>query len=147
MSFELMQNPLVITVAAFLVGCVITSVSIRLREKKKAPERDPRDVRILSLEAEYRVAKTEVDKLKSDIASVESVLNEVAPGVEERDKVIAEQQATIDQLRKDLVSSVRKTRQLRAELAERATENVHAEAKIREALLPEYLAERLAEGV
>jgi hypothetical protein len=32
----------------------------------------------------------------------------------------------------DLKESVKKTRELRAELTERATENVHAEAKIRE---------------
>ena len=38
----------------------------------------------------------------------------------------------IEELKKDLTDSVKKTRELRAELADRATQNVHAEAKIRE---------------
>ena len=38
----------------------------------------------------------------------------------------------IEKIQSDLKYSVIKTRELRAELAERATENVHAEAKIRE---------------
>ena len=53
-------------------------------------------------------------------------------GLERRDNVITEQQSKIEKIKDDLKESVLKTRELRAELADRATENVHAEAKIRE---------------
>lgn len=53
-------------------------------------------------------------------------------GLERRDNVISEQQTRIEKIQSDLKYSVIKTRELRADLAERATENVHAEAKIRE---------------
>jgi hypothetical protein len=45
---------------------------------------------------------------------------------------ISEQQSKIERIQVDLKESVLKTRELRSELTERATENVHAEAKIRE---------------
>ena len=44
----------------------------------------------------------------------------------------AAQQSQIEKIKSDLKESVLKTRELRSELTERATENVHAEAKIRE---------------
>jgi len=46
--------------------------------------------------------------------------------------VISDQQSRLDRVKVDLKDSVMKTRELRSELTERATENVHAEAKIRE---------------
>jgi len=52
--------------------------------------------------------------------------------MERRYNVITEQQAKLEKYAADLKESVIKTRELRAELADRATEHVHAEAKIRE---------------
>ena len=46
--------------------------------------------------------------------------------------MISDQQAKLEKISADLKESVLKTRELRAELADRATQNVHAEAKIRE---------------
>jgi hypothetical protein len=46
--------------------------------------------------------------------------------------VITSQQAKLERMQSDLKDSVLKTRELRGELAQRATENVYAEAKIRE---------------
>jgi septal ring factor EnvC (AmiA/AmiB activator) len=46
--------------------------------------------------------------------------------------VISHQQQRIDKLNSDLKESVRKTRELRAELSERATENLRSEVKLRE---------------
>ena len=49
-----------------------------------------------------------------------------------RDNVISHQQERIESLTTDLKSSVMKTRELRSELSERATENMRSEIKIRE---------------
>lgn len=129
---ELQQYPLVTAVAAFVLGWIVAAIIAGFAARKKALQRDPRDNRIRSLEADCRVARSEVEKLKAEVERLESELKELMPDLEQRDSVITEQQAKIDQLRKDLTGSVKKTRELRAELAERATENVHAEAKIRE---------------
>jgi hypothetical protein len=50
----------------------------------------------------------------------------------EAELVITEQQSKLERMQSDLKDSVLKTRELRGELTQRATENVHAEAKIRE---------------
>ena len=59
-------------------------------------------------------------------------LRKTTIGLERRDNVITEQQSKIEKISVDLKDSVLKTRELRSELAERATQSVHAEAKIHE---------------
>ena len=52
--------------------------------------------------------------------------------IAKRDGVIQHQQGNIEKLTSDLRDSVRKTRELREELRDRATENLRSEAKQRE---------------
>lgn len=132
MFVELPQNLILMTVGAFLLGWVLSSISARLGSKHHAKRRDPRDDRIRSLEAELRVAQSDSDKSRLDLDKLEDELKQTTVGVESRDLVISKQQSRIEKISADLKDSVIKTRELRAELAERATENVHAEAKIRE---------------
>ena len=68
--------------------------------------------------------------LSPDYAGIRPKL--AGPGETFRDFVITEQQSKLERVNTDLKDSVMKTRELRAELADRATESVHAEAKIRE---------------
>ena len=103
-----------------------------LSDLQRARKRDPRDDRIRSLEAELRVAQSDSEKSRSNAEKLEEELKETTIGIERRDFVISEQQSKLEKAKTDLKDSVLKTRELRAELAERATENVHAEAKIRE---------------
>jgi len=56
----------------------------------------------------------------------------VSEGIEKRDNVISHQQNKLEQTTADLKDSVIKTRELRAELSERATENLKSEVKLRE---------------
>jgi chromosome segregation ATPase len=132
MLVELSQNLILMTAGAFLLGWLLSSISSSLGSRYKAKKRDARDDRIRSLEADLRVAKTDAEKSQSNIVKLEEELKETHVGIERRDNVITEQQARIDRVSRDLKESVIKTRELRAELAERATENVHAEARIRE---------------
>ena len=132
MFVELSQNLVLMTAGAFLLGWLLSSISSSLGSKHKAKKRDPRDDRIRSLEADTRVARTDAEKAQAKFDKLEEELEEARGGIERRDNVITEQQSKLDRVSRDLKESVIKTRELRAELANRATENVHAEAKIRE---------------
>ena len=59
-------------------------------------------------------------------------MSDAKEGIEKRDNVIAHQQGRIEELTSDLKNSVLKTRQLRSELSDRATENLRSELKIKE---------------
>lgn len=131
MFVELPEN-IVLIAAAFVLGVLIASMIASLTSGRRARRRDPRDDRIRSLEAELRIAQSAAAKAQDELTGFEEELKETTIGVERRDNVISDQQAKIERITKDLKESVIKTRELRSELAERATENVHAEAKIRE---------------
>lgn len=132
MFVELPQQLILYTAGAFLLGWLLSSISSRLGSRHQAKRRDPRDDRIRELEAELRIAHGDSEKRQSALQRLEDELKETVVGLERRDNVITEQQSKLERVQGDLKDSVLKTRELRAELAERATENVHAEAKIRE---------------
>ncbi len=132
MFVELPQNLILMTAGAFLLGWLVSRIIAKIGSKQSALERDPRDFRIQELEAELRIAKTNSDKSLTDVEKLEEELKETTVGLERRDIVITEQQGKIETISKDLKGSVLKTRELRAELTDRATAGIHAEAKIRE---------------
>jgi chromosome segregation ATPase len=132
MFFGFPQNLILMIVGAFLLGWLLSSISGSFGSKSKAKKRDPRDDRIRSLEAELRVAQTDVESFREKVAALHKELEEVQDGVEKRDNVISHQQKRMEETTRDLKESVLKTRELRAELSERATENIKSEVKLRE---------------
>lgn len=132
MFAELPNELILIAGGTFLLGWILASISNSISAKHRAKKRDPRDDRIRELDAELRIAQNKFVDSKTDIEKMEDELKETTIGLERRDNVITEQQSKIERVSGDLKESVLKTRELRSELAERATENVHAEAKIRE---------------
>ena len=122
MFVELPQELILYSAGAFLLGWLLSSISSRIGARRKTKRRDPRDDRIRELEAELRIAQGNSDKSKTHLERLEDELKETTVGLERRDYVMSA----------DLKESVLKTRELRAELADRATQSVHAEAKIRE---------------
>ncbi len=120
------------TAGGFLLGWILSSISARLSGRYRALRRDPRDDRIRSLEADNRVARTEAEQLKEKLEGVTAELEDALDSIEKRDNVISHQQGRVETLKKDLKESVTKTRELRHELQERATESVRSEAKLRE---------------
>lgn len=131
MPFELPQN-LAAAAVTFVVGFLLAMMLSFLGSRRSSTDRDPRDDRIRSLEAEVRVAQSAAAKSRDELESFKEELEEARAGIERRDNVITEQQTKLEHAAQELKESVIKTRELRAELTERATENVHAEAKIRE---------------
>jgi uncharacterized protein (DUF3084 family) len=132
MSMQSPQNLALIAVAAFLLGWLLAWVSTKLNSRRGVAERDPRDENIRALQAELRVAQKDVAQLKSEAEEQQQSLEDTTLNLQAKNSVIAGQQAEIDRLADNLKGSVRKTQELREELADRATQNVYAEAKIRE---------------
>jgi chromosome segregation ATPase len=132
MFFELPQNLILMTVGAFLLGWILSSISSRMGSATRARKQDPRDARIRSLEAELRIAQQELAQLKESGEQLGKDLAESAAVIEERGKIISHQQQHVEELKRDLKDSVLKTRELRAELSQRAEEGVRSEAKLRE---------------
>ena len=132
MPVEPPETLLYITVGAFVVGWLVAKISGYLGSRFSARARDPRDDRIRSLEADLRVAHTSNEKVKLQLDERSKELAEVRQTLQSRDKAVAGLEKSITQLRDDLKDSVMKTRELRAELTERATENVRSEIKLRE---------------
>jgi len=132
MFVDLPREWIFIAGAAFLLGWILSAIISRLGSKYRAKKRDPRDVRIQEMEAELRIARNDITDSRSDMEKLEDALKETTVGLERRDNVISKQQSKLDKFSTDLKDSVLKTRELRSELTDRATENVHVEAKIRE---------------
>ena len=132
MFFEIPQNLILMTVGAFLLGWLLSSITGSMSSRYKARKRDPRDDRIRSLEAEHRVAQTQVESLTEKVDELEKEFENANDGIEKRDNVISHQQEKLSRTHSDLKESVLKTRELRSELSERATENIKSEVKLRE---------------
>lgn len=120
------------TGGAFLLGWILAVINTRLSDKTRARKRDPRDDRIRSLEADLRVAQADADSSREKTERLEEEISDSQEGLEKRDNVITHQQEKLDATTRDLKESVLKTRELRAELSDRATENVKSEVKLRE---------------
>lgn len=132
MFVELPNELIFIAAGAFLLGWILAAISGKLSARNRATKRDPRDDRIRALEAELRIAQSESSDSRTQAEKLEDELKETTIGLERRDNVISQQQSKLEKVSSDLKGSVLKTRELRTELTERATESVHAEAKIRE---------------
>lgn len=120
------------TVAAFVLGWLVAKIGSYFSRRVKARNRDPRDDRIRSLEAELRVAKSDAEKVREEVAGRDRDLSQARQTITERDVAAEQQGRELERLRKDLKDSVKKTRELRAELSDRATENLRSEVKLRE---------------
>ena len=132
MFVELPNELIFIASGAFLLGWILAAISGNLSARRRAKKRDPRDDRIRELEAELRISQSEKSDSRTHLEKLEDELKETTIGLERRDNVITKQQSKIEKVSSDLKESVLKTRELRSELTERATQSVHAEAKIRE---------------
>ncbi len=132
MFAELPRNVALLAAGAFVLGWVLASISARIGTRYQARKRDPRDDRIRSLEAEYRISQSSIEDLRGKLAASQADLQAARDDVAKRENVIDHQQRNETRLKADLKESIRKTRQLREELTERATENLRSEAKQRE---------------
>ena len=132
MFMETPQTLIYLVGGAFLLGWLVGKVGAYFGNRIAAKKSDPRDGRIRSLDADVRVAQTDAAKIREDLEERGKELAEQKTIVDRHDAKIKEQAHTIARLRVDLKDSVKKTRELRAELSDRATENVRSEVMLRE---------------
>jgi septal ring factor EnvC (AmiA/AmiB activator) len=123
-----------IACGAFIAGVLLTLIFSRGgRVGGKNKEADPRDARIRSLEADIRVNITEATKLKTARDEVTQKLAEIEELLQISEAKRKDKDIQIDELQKGLRESVRKTRELRVVLSEKASENIISEVMLREA--------------
>lgn len=130
--FEASQSLLLPLAAAFILGCVAGYASSIFIARKSRDQPDPRDRRIRSLEAEHRVAKVDSGTVRLELEEIKRDLAEEKKERAARDKALQDHADMVNTLRQDLKESVIKTRELRAELTDRAEQEVRAELKLRE---------------
>ena len=126
------ENFLYIVFGAFALGWMVAKIGVWVSNRARERIRDPRDDRIRSLEADHRVAKTDSTKAVEETETLKQQLQEAEDSIKELEQLKLVQGNKITQLRNDLKDSVKKTRELRAELSDRATENVRSEVRLRE---------------
>jgi hypothetical protein len=122
-----------VTGGAFLLGWLVGKIGAYFGDRYTSEKRDPRDDRIRSLDADTRVAQVDAEKAKSALEERDKELSAEKELVAERNTAIETLNLKVSQLRADLKESVKKTRELRAELTDRATEGVRSEVMLREA--------------
>ena len=132
MFMDTPETLLYVAGGAFLLGWFVGKIGAYFGNKIQARNRDPRDDRLRSMNAELRIAQTDAGKAKEALAEQSKNLTEEQDTVVARDKLISEQGDTISRLRSDLKESVIKTRELRAELSDRAAESVKSEVRLRD---------------
>ncbi len=132
MWIEVTQTMMLIVGGAFLLGYVLAKIGGAISRRGKAADRDPRDDRIRSMEADLRVSQTETERLKAELEEREKAVAQAEDKIGEHEEDVLRQTGVIDKLHTDLKESIRKTRELRGELTDRATENIKSEVKLRE---------------
>jgi len=132
MFMETPQTLLFLTGGAFLLGWLVGKIGAYFGNRIADKQRDPRDDRIRSLEAELRIARGNSDKLKGELEGKVKEVDDAQKEKADLEKTMTEQMDLTQTLRKDLRDSVKKTRELRSELSDRATENIKSEVKLRE---------------
>ncbi len=132
MFMDTPETLLYVAGGAFLLGWFVGKIGAYFGNKIQARNRDPRDDRLRSMNAELRIAQTDAGKAKTELEETSKTLKDESDTVVARDKLITEQGDTIIRLKSDLKESVIKTRELRAELSDRATESVKSEVRLRD---------------
>ena len=132
MFMDTPETLLYVAGGAFLLGWFVGKIGAYFGNKIQARNRDPRDDRLRSMGAELRIAQTDAGKAKAELEEESKSLTEEQGTVVARDKLIVEQGDTIIRLKSDLKESVIKTRELRAELSDRAAESVRSEVRLRD---------------
>ena len=132
MFIEPNQTMMLVAGGAFLLGYLVAKIGAAIGRRNKSTDPDPRDSRIRSMEADLRVAQSETERLKAALEEQEKEVAKAQSLVEEKDEESLKQTGVIEKLNTDLKESIKKTRVLRSELTDRATENVKSEVKLRE---------------
>ena len=113
MPIELTQTTMLIGAGAFVLGWIVAKIGAALGRRFSAGDRDPRDDRIRSMEAEFRISQSEKEKLKEALEEQEKEVAKAQNIIENKDEDALKKTGVIEKLNRDLKESVMKTRELR----------------------------------
>lgn len=126
------QTLLFLVAGAFVAGWLVAKFSAWIGNRYTTVERDPRDDRIRSLEAELRIARSEKTKVGEALENRKQEIDDIQAKVDSHEKTIQDQLSQINRLKVDLRDSVQKTQELREELSDRAEENLRSTVKLQQ---------------
>lgn len=114
----------------FLLGMLLTALS---RSKTSADNaEDPRDSQIRQLEADLRVKETKMREAAEKLKSREDEHEDSVGTVHDLEEVLAQREQELETLRQEVRAAVKKTKELRIELTERAAETIREKVKVKE---------------
>ena len=93
---------------------------------------DRRDSHIRQIEADLRVTQAKLKEATDKLESSQEEYDEYANTVYDLEAVLAERDQEVEELRQEVKKSIGKTKELRVELQERATETIREHARANE---------------
>ena len=123
---------LAIGAAGFFVGCLFTFILHKAGQKSSRQE-DPRNHRIRELEADARSVKRQLDGCEEELAATNEEFKTSVATLQHLRAKLVERDAKIEELEHELKGSVAKTRELRTELQDRATERLREQVRASQA--------------
>ena len=109
MFIEANQTMMLIAGGAFLLGYIVARIGAAASRRVKATDRDPRDDRIRSMEADLRVAQSEAERLKTALEDQEKEVAKAQSMIENKDEESLKHTGVIEKLKGDLRESIKKT--------------------------------------
>jgi len=132
MFTETPDTLILVVFGALLLGWVVGKVGAFFGDRFNEIPLGEHERRIRSLEADQRVSRKELDETRDQFEKQSKALSKAQELLDTRDLVIKENRDVMHELRSKLKTSVKKTRQLRAELSERATEDLKSTVRLRD---------------
>ena len=96
MFMEAPETLMYVAIGAFVIGWLLAKLGSAVSNKVKAKRRDPRDDKIRNLDAELRIAQSEVEKTRDDAERKEEKLTETQQLAADKDLVITAQKNKIE---------------------------------------------------
>lgn len=131
--FNLSPEQMLIAVAALGFGVGVLVARVLFRGGAQALAEDPRNHRIRQLEADMRLLRRQHDEAVAALDNRDSDYETSMATVRDLNAVLAEREAEVGKLSKEVRSAVAKTRELRQTLAERAAETLREHVRAEEA--------------
>jgi chromosome segregation ATPase len=131
---QLNQNQMLMAIAGlgFVVGALLMRAITKPAEKLPVSE-DPRNHRIREMEADLRTTRREVADLEQALEEKTEEFNTAVETLQGLRADLAEREDELAKIKGDLKGSVSKTRELRTELQDRATETIREQVRAEEA--------------
>jgi hypothetical protein len=130
---EFSQDQLIMAAAAlaFVLGVLVACVVFSSRVREAAE--DPRNHLIRQLEADLRLVERQREEALAALDNRDSDYETSMATIHDLNGVLADREEQVGTLTTDVQSAVKKTRELRQALAERAAETIHEHRRAEEA--------------